>query len=122
MKPETFVKNEAGKDEGAGVHEKGDGDEHKIGEHNNDEDFEVLSLRCSPKDEHGHMKQSKRNDVLAGNDAPNLRIERLAEHTKHGERCEAEHGQAESGKKWELVAQCHGAQNHKEDEDSERDA
>jgi hypothetical protein len=122
MKAEAFVKNETRKDEGAGIHEEGNGNEHEVGERKDDEDFEVPTLGCAPEDQHSYVKQRKGNDVLAGNNAPELWVEGFPKRAKRGERHETEHGQAQSGKEWDLIAERHRAQRNKEDQNSEGDS
>jgi hypothetical protein len=105
-----------------GVREEGNGNEYEVGERKDDEDFEVSSLGCASEDQHSEVKKRKRNDEFAGDNAPGLCVERLAERTEHGQRHETEHGQTESGKEWKLVAERHRTQSHEEDQDAERDS
>ena len=44
MKTEAFVKNETREDEGAGVRQEGNGNEHEVSERKDNEDFKVSSL------------------------------------------------------------------------------
>src|SRR5208282_2499476 len=96
--------------------------EHEVGECKDDEDFEVPSLRCASEDQHSDVKQRKGDNVLAGDDAPDLWVERLAKRAEHGECHEAQHGQTESGKEWDLIAERHRTQSDEEDQDAERDS
>jgi hypothetical protein len=122
MKADAFVKNEARIDEGAGVGEEGNGDEHEVGERADGEKFKVPPLRCAPEDEHSDVEEHKRDDEFAGDHAPNLRVERFAKRAEHGERREREHGQTESGKKGDFFAKRHGPQSDEKDENAEGDA
>src|SRR5208282_1853068 len=58
---------------------------------------------------------------LAGDDAPNLRVEWLPKRADRGERHETKHGHAESGKEWNLIAERHGAQSNEKDQNAECD-
>jgi len=122
MKTKVFVKNETRKDELVGVREEGNGNEYEVGERKYDEDCEVSSLRCASEDQHSEVKQSKGDDVLTGDNAPGLRVERFPKRAEHRERRETEHGQTESGKEWDLIAERHSTQSNEEDQDAERDS
>jgi hypothetical protein len=122
MKTKAFVKNETRKDERAGIREEGNGNEHEVGEHEDDEDFEVSSLGCAPEDQHSYVKQCKGDDELAGDNAPGLCVEWLPKRMEHGKSHEEEHGQAESGKEWDLVAERHSTQRNEEDQNAEGDS
>ncbi len=49
MKAKTFVKNEARKDERAGIGKERNGNEREVGEHNDDEDFKVSFVAIRPR-------------------------------------------------------------------------
>src|SRR4029077_633950 len=122
VKTKILVKNETRKDEGAGVREEGDGNEHEVGEREDGEDFEVSSLRCASEDQYSEGKQHKGDDEFAGDDAPGLCVERFPKRAEHGQRRETEHGQTECGNEWDLIAERHSPQSDEEDQDSERDS
>src|SRR3981081_2531279 len=105
-----------------GIHEEGDGNEHQVGERENGEDFKVSSLRCASEHQHSDVKQRKRNDELAGDNAPGLCVKRVPKRTEHGQRRETEHGQTECGNEWYFVAQRHGPQSNEEHQEAERDS
>src|SRR4029077_16787296 len=121
-KTKILVKNETWKNERVGIREESDGNEYEVGERKDGEDFEVSSLRCTSEDQHSKMKQRKRDDELAGDDAPGLRVKRLPKRAEHGQRRETEHGQTECGNEWDLVAARHRLQDDEEDQDAERDS
>src|SRR5208337_1505385 len=122
MKTKAFVKNEARKNERVGVGEEGNGNEHEVGERESDKDLKMLSLRRVSENERRKVKQGKGNDVFAGDDAPDLSVERLPKRAEHSQRYKAEHGQTESGKEWDLLAERHSAQGNEKDQDAEHDS
>src|ERR1017187_2797903 len=122
MKTKTFVKNETWKNEGTLVHKEGKSNEHEVGERADDEDLKVPALGCAAEDQHRDVKQRKRNDVFAGNHAPVLCIEWLAKGAIRRERQKTKHGQTESGKKRDPIAEGHRPQGDEEDQDGEPDA
>src|SRR5208282_2105937 len=121
MKAKTLIKDEARKDQRPGIDQKRNGNERKVSKHKNDKDFKVLSLRFASEDKHGDVKERKGNDVLTGDDAPDLRIEGLSQHANHGEQHQGDHGQAQSGKERYLFTERQSTQRNEEHQNAERD-
>jgi len=122
MKAEAFVKNETRDDERTRICEESDGNERQVGEREDSENRKSSPLRFAAKDQDSNVKQRKWDDVFAGDNAPELCVEWLAQRTEHGEPHESEHGEAESGNPWDLLSKRRGTQSDEENQDGERDS
>jgi len=76
------------------------------GQRQDDEDFEVFARGGASKNQNRQVEENEGHKEFAGDQAPGLRVEGVAEGTRYGENNQAQHWQGDSSDKRNLLAQC----------------
>ncbi len=116
MDAQALVENESREDQGPDIHQKSDGCEDQVRQRQDDEDFEVPARGRPAKNQNCDVEQNQGNKEFAGDQAPCLRVEGVAEGAEYGESNQAQHGQGESSDEGNLLAQGKRSQRYEERE------